>query len=446
MALGGMYDVVGGGFSRYSTDTHWLIPHFEKMLYDNAQLASVYLHAFQLTKDAFFREICEETLDFVARELRHPMGGFYSSLDADSEGEEGVEGKFYVWGYDEVRDLIDNKKEFDFIQSAYTLSENGNFEGSNVLQQRLSNQELADRFQITPEQVSARLKHVKSRLFEIRQNRIRPGTDDKVLVSWNGLMMGAFAEAARYLGRTDYLQIARENANFLLNSLYTQQGLLRSWREGSARHMGYLEDYAALILGLLALYQADLDIGWFQHARLLTEEMLQRFNDPDGGFFDTAAEHETLITRPKNVQDNAVPSGNALAALALLKMAAFTGKEEWRHLAEKMLGAMQETAARYPSGFGQWLISLDFAIGPVYEVAVVGEPSPERKALEQALSNRFNPHILTAVSTLPLPKDAPELLLERSLVRGKPTAYVCTNFVCKKPVNSADEMLLLLEN
>jgi uncharacterized protein len=443
MARGGMYDVIGGGFSRYSTDDFWLVPHFEKMLYDNALLAQAYLHAFLLSGEAHFRQVCEETLDFIVRELSHPQGGFYSSLDADSEGEEG---KFYVWTPDEIRSVLQDPQDADFIIAAYGITEAGNFEGKNVLQRRLDDAALADRFGLSEDEISPRLRKLHERLRRARDQRIWPGTDDKVLTSWNALALTAFAEAARYLNRDDYLEVAMRNARFLLQHLHPGDRLLRSWREGRAEHNAFLEDYAALIIALLALYQSDPDPQWFNRAVSMAEDMVTHFIDPQGGFFDTRSDHEPLVTRPKNLQDNATSSGNSLAATALLLLSAYTAWGEWREIAENMLATMQPAAKHYPTAFGNWLSALDFALYPVQEVAILGDlQSPATGEMISAVWESYRPNLVGAISEYPPPPDSPPLLKDRPLVDGKPTAYVCQNFVCHQPVTSADGLLHQLD-
>jgi uncharacterized protein YyaL (SSP411 family) len=279
-------------------------------------------------------------------------------------------------------------------------------------------------------------------LLEDRASRIRPGTDDKVLVSWNALMLSAFAEAARYLQRMDYLEIARQNAGFLLQELYQDGQLLRSWRQGKASHNAYLEDHASLILGLLNLYQSDPHPVWFKSAEMLTKTMLEKFSDPGGGFFDTPRDHEILIARPKDLQDNATPSGNALAAMALLKMASFTGQGEWRTLAENMLQSIQDIAVRHPTAFSLWLGAIDFALGPVQEVAILGKPDdPAKQGLIEVLWNAYRPNLVAAISAYPPAADSPALLSDRPLLNEVATAYACQNFVCKQPVNKPEELL-----
>ena len=438
MAKGGMYDVVGGGFARYSVDDHWLVPHFEKMLYDNAQLARVYLHAYLITKNEHYRRVVEETLDFAIREMTHPDGGFYSSLDADSEGEEG---KFYVWSVDEIREVL--RDGADFVVAAYKVTEGGNFEGHNVLQRAMPDEELADKFDIPLEQVIPRLQDAHAKLLAARAKRVRPGTDDKVLAAWNGLMLIAFSEAGRYLNRPDYVGVATRNANFLLTQLHQDDRLLRSWRAGTAKHNAYLEDYAALTLGLLALYQTDPNPRWFSEAERLAGEMIAHFRDPDGGFFDTRDDHETLLIRPKDLQDNATPSGSSLAVTALLQLAAYTGNGDWRDLAERTLASLQPVMARYPTAFGQWLYAMDFAFGPVKEVAIVG-PAPTRDRLVETVRERYNPRMVVAASETPPPSGSPALLAGRPMLDNQPTAYVCEHFVCQQPVNSPEELKQLL--
>ena len=436
MSRGGMYDVVGGGFSRYSVDNFWRTPHFEKMTYDNAQLALAYLHGYLVTGNADYRRICEETLDFVLRELTHSEGGFFSSLDADSEGEEG---KFYVWTQDELENILGS--DFNFFKAAYGITTSGNWEGKTILQRALDDSTLSARFQMGQEELWQRLSKCHAKLLEARSSRVRPATDDKVLVMWNSLMLKAFAEAGRYLNRQDYLQVAIRNARFLLNNLYVNDRLHRSWREGQAKHNAYLEDYAGLILALLALYQSDPNNEWYLSALKLADEMVEHFTDPNGGFFDTRDDHETLLVRPKDIQDNATPSGNALAATALLELAAYGDRTEWRDRAEEMLSSAYESMLRYPTAFAQWLCAADFAVGPPREVAIIGDSQhTETQELLNTLWKTFRPRQVTAISNYPPEPDAPALLKNRPLLNDLPTAYVCQGFVCLQPVNSPTEM------
>jgi uncharacterized protein YyaL (SSP411 family) len=444
MSRGGMYDVVGGGFSRYSVDNFWRVPHFEKMLYDNAQLARAYLHAWQITQDPHFKQVVVETLDFIAREMTHPAGGFYSSLDADSEGEEG---KFYVWTLPEVREVLGEDSEL--FEAAYGITERGNWEGKTVLQRALDDASLAARFQLDAKTIRARLADDHSRLLSARSERVRPGTDDKILTAWNGLMLGTLAEAARVIDepelRDKYLVLATRNADFLLDALRPNSNLRRSWRQGKATNEVFLEDYAALILGLLELYQTDFQPKWFTYAQELADEMIELFTDANGGFFDTSKDSGELLIRPKDLQDNAVPSGNALACEALLKLAAFTDSGPYRDIAEKSLRLISNHALRYPTSFARWLSAADFALGNVKQVAVIYESNPEEaRELLQTVQSMYRPNTIVAASPWPAPQGAPALLADRPLRAGKPTVYVCEGFVCRMPVNTISDLEGLL--
>jgi uncharacterized protein YyaL (SSP411 family) len=436
MAQGGMYDVVGGGFARYSVDNTWKTPHFEKMLYDNAQLAQVYLYAYLLTGSQAQRRLCEETLDFILREMRHPSGGVYSSLDADSQGKEG---QFYVWDESEIRSVLQNN--FDLFEAAYGIIAQPRWEGKIILRRVLDEQTLAGRFKISPDEVTTRLSACHVQLLEARSRRVRPGTDDKVLVCWNAMALSALAEAGRYLKRTDYLHAAQQNAHFLLDNLLVNGRLLRSWREGQARHTANLEDYAALASGLLALYASDGDTAWYRSALSLADDMVARYRDPQGGFFDTPNDHEPLLVRPRDLQDNATPSGSALAAQALLQLAAYGDRPEWRSIAGQMLDRMAESMQRYPTAFAKWLCAADFALGPIFEVAIIGNPaSAQTRALMDRLWQTYRPQLVAAIASDPPAPGSPALLNERPLLNGQPTAYVCQNFVCRLPVNTPEEM------
>jgi len=437
MARGGMYDQLGGGFHRYSVDDHWLVPHFEKMLYDNAQLARVYLHAWQVTGEPLFRIIVEETLDYVIREMTDPAGGFYSTQDADSEGEEG---KFFLWTPDEIRALLGD--EADRFMEAYGVTERGNFEGKNILELTGSLEE------------RRALADARQRLFEAREQRVRPDRDEKVLASWNGLMLVAFAEAAQALNREEYMEIAERNAAFLLREMRTDEGrLLHTWKahpeqsqkRGKAKINGYLEDHTYLIEGLIELYQATFDPRWYQAAQELVEGMIEHFSAPEGGFYDTSDDHEDLITRPQSLQDNATPSGNAMAALTLQRLAGFAVEPRYTEIAERSLRSMHAVLGRHPLGFGQWLTALDYALSRPREIAIVGTPdAADTQALLNVCTTGYRPHQLLAVrgpgtDTPPIP-----LLQDRGQVEGEATAYVCIDFVCRPPVTeptALEEML-----
>ncbi|MBI4770335.1 MAG: thioredoxin domain-containing protein, partial [Chloroflexi bacterium] len=430
MARGGMYDQVGGGFHRYSVDASWLVPHFEKMLYDNSQLARAYLHAWGATGDPEFRRVCEEILDYVAREMTDPQGGFYATQDADSEGEEG---KFFLWTPAELRPAL-GTQDAEFAIQAYGVTERGNFEGKNILHRPAGVDALARQTGLPVEEFNARLSTLRSTLYAARSTRTHPGLDDKVLAGWNGLMLAAFAEAARAFGRDDYRGIAVRNAGFVLGQMRTPAGRLhRSWRHGKARLNAYLEDYSYLIEGLLCLYETSFDPRWYRGAVELAEAMLAHFAAPDGGFYDTSDDHEALVTRPRDLQDNATPSGNAMAATALLRLAALSGEGRYARAAEDALRLAVSALPRHPTAFAQWLVALTFYLGSPVEIAIVGEPGAEdTRALLAEAARGFRPFQVLAVApdgSSPVP-----LLAGRSRVAGKATAYVCQNFACRLPV------------
>jgi hypothetical protein len=441
MARGGMYDVVGGGFSRYSTDDLWLVPHFEKMLYDNAQLALAYLHAWQLARDPFYERVVVEILDFVLREMTHPNGGFYSSLDADSEGQEG---KFYVWTRDELQSVISDDRLFELFAAAYGVTRQGNWEGRTVLRRALDDASLASRFRLDLTHVSASLDACHRKLLAARGARVRPATDDKVLTAWNGLMLRAFAEAGRFIAPSDkqagYLNVAIRNADFLLRSLRPSGHLRRTWRNGATNQEVFLEDFAALILGLLQLYQSDFNTRWFTAAQELADEMIDRFSDGNQGFFDTPGDAEALLMRPKDLQDNATPSGNSLAAQALLELAAFSDKGQYRDLAENALRLVGDDARKYPTAFAGWLSAGDFAVNGNQQVAIVSATLDGLAPLLDVVRGQFRPNVVVAASSFPPPHSAPALLVDRPLQGGAPTAYVCRNFVCRLPVNTPQDL------
>ena len=436
MAYGGMYDQLGGGFARYSTDNEWLVPHFEKMLYDNALLARVYLHAWQVTGKPLYRRIVEETLDFVERELRHEEGGFYSSYDADSEGEEG---KFYVWSAQEVEQLLGD--EAALFRRYYDVTEVGNWEGSNILNMKFEPEEVAEALGLDMAEMVSRLAAAKAKLYAARAQRVWPGLDDKVLTAWNGLMLAAFAEAGRVLQRADYTAVAQQNAQFLYETMRSENGRLRrTWKAGTkAKYNAYLEDYAYLADGLLALYQSDFEEKWFVWARELAEMMLTHFSDEqNGGFYDTSDDHEQLIQRPKDVQDNATPSANAMAAQVLLKLSLYTGNGRYWDIAENMTAALSEWMVRAPSGFAHWLGAAAFIMGQPQELAIAGERgAADTEALLGVITSTYRPHVVVAVG---LDGGRIALLRERPLRHNQATAYVCRRFVCQQPVTEPEAL------
>ena len=410
MASGGIYDQIGGGFARYSVDARWLVPHFEKMLYDNALLARAYLHGWQVTGEPLFRTVCEETLDWALREMRGTEGGFYSALDADSEGEEG---KFYVWSLEELDEEA---------VAAFGATADGNFEGKNIL--------------VRAGDASPELKR---RLYEVRAQRVWPGLDDKRLTSWNALMIAALAEAGAVLERTDYLDAARGCADFILRELRDDQGrLLRTWKEGEAKLNAYLEDHAYLLEALLTLYEATFEPRWFEEARALADTMIARFADEErGGFFETSSDHEQLVARRKDLEDHPIPAGNSSAAYGLLRLAALTGEYHYEQRAVGVFQLLHTIAARHPQAFGHLLQALDFHLADVKEVALVG---PDREPLERTVRARFRPHIVVAGGE----PDGVPLLEGREPVDGRAAAYVCENFACQRPVTEASELEALL--
>ncbi len=441
MARGGIYDHLGGGSARYSTDERWLVPHFEKMLYDNAQLARLYLHAWQITKKPLYRKVVEETLDYIQREMTHPGGGFFSSQDADSEGEEG---KFYTWSQMEINQVLG--EDAQLFSEVYGVTEAGNWEGKNILCLEKSPEEIAGNMGIELNELSVRMKSARQKLFQSRKNRIHPGLDDKVTISWNGLAMAAFAEAGSILERQDYLETATHNAEFLYQTMRTETGrLLRTWKSGAkAKNSGFLEDYAFLAEGLLALYQAGFETKWFEWALDLAEQMLFYFQDRENeGFYDTADDHEQLIQRPKDIEDNAVPSGNSRAVQVLIKLGMFTGEDKYFQIAERAFHPISGLLDRYPFGFGDWLgaASLYFSRGA--EVALIGDIN-EITPFLRVIHDSFRPFLALAAGQDLDSKRIP-LLQDRQKLNGLPTAYICRQFVCLSPVTDIQEFKVQLE-
>jgi hypothetical protein len=435
MADGGIRDQLGGGFHRYATDPIWLVPHFEQMLYDNAQLARVYVHAWAVMGEPRYREVAEGTLDYMLRELRTDDGAFAASQDADTNG---VEGATFTWTAAEIRTVLGPDAE-PFMAS-YGATDDGNWEGTNIL-----SRVWPDVHTLPPSRADAaheaRLAWSRARLLQVRAERPQPARDDKALAAWNGLAIGAFAEAGRMLGEERYTAAAVRAAEAIVGGLLAPDGTLgRSWKDGRAVGQGVLEDYANLAEGLLALYETTFDERWFITARALIDRVLARFADPDGGFFDTADDHERLVARPKDVQDNAVPSGNATATLVLLRLAAWTGDGRYRDAAERALRTVAELLPRYPTGFGQWLAAAELSLAPVAEVAIVGDPAdPATQALLAEARRGFRPNQVVALHPEPADSVVP-LLADRIAVEGRATAYVCRGFVCRLPVTDPEAL------
>ncbi len=417
MAGGGMYDQIGGGFARYSVDAHWLVPHFEKMLYDNALLARAYLHGWQVTGEPLFERVCRETLDWTLREMRAPEGGFYSALDADSEG---VEGKFYVWTLDEVRAALG--EDADAAIAALGMSDGGNFEGRNI-----------------PVRAGELAPELRQRLYDVRTERVWPGLDDKRLTAWNALMVSALAEAGAVLGEPRYLDAAGTCAAFILDTMRDDNGhLLRTFKDGRAHLNAYLEDHAYLVEALLTLYESSFEPRWFAAAREVAAQMIDRYVDDErGGFFETSTDHEQLVARRKDLEDNPIPAGNSSAAYGLLRLAALTGEHEYERRAEGVLQLLHELAPRHPQAFAHLLQALDFRLAQTKEVALAGGDTTE---LERVVRSKFRPHIVLAGGQ----PDGVPLMEGRTAVDGHAAAYVCEQFACRQPVTEPAELEALL--
>ena len=425
MARGGVYDQLGGGFHRYSVDGRWLVPHFEKMLYDQGQLASLYLHAYQAFGDDEYRRVAEETLDYLLREMTDPRGGFYAAQDADSEGEEG---KFFLWTADELRTLLGSgTPAIDY----WGVDGGPNFEGRNILY-------------VAAEPDPGRIAGARATLLAARARRVPPGRDDKVLAGWNALACRAFAEAGRVLGRPDYLAAAVRNAEFVLRAMQRDGWLLRCWAGGRAKLKGYLEDYALVALALLDVYEATFDRRWLDESRRLVGEILRLFwDDAADGFYDASPGHEPLVVRPRNLFDNAVPSGSSAAVEALLRLAVFTGEARYETLAARVLRAMADLLSRHPAGFGRFLAALDFHLGPVVEVALIAPGTGDGLGpLAAEVFKRYLPNRAVAGSRAGDAAAAAgiPLLENRGTVGGAATAYVCRKFACDAPTTSPEEL------
>jgi uncharacterized protein len=475
MADGGIHDQLGGGFHRYATDVRWLVPHFEQMLYDNAQLARVYLNAWAVTNDTRYRAVAMAVLDYMVGELTTADGAFAASQDADTGG---VEGATFTWRVAEIEAVLG--EDAPLFSAAYGVTEGGNWEGVTILSRVRSAEELGQAFGVSPSSIEERLARARERLLSQRGKRPQPARDDKALAAWNGLAIAALADAARMLGFAStatgdgaagddavgansagddgtrvslakaadrYRHAAERAAGAILDGLLEggpgsdgPARLGRSWKDGRATGQGVLEDYANLAEGLLALYEATFDERWFVVARALMDAVLDRFADPDGGFFDTASDHERLVTRPKDVQDNATPSGGAMAAFALLKLAALTGEGRYRTAAERAVGAITPFAGRYPTAFAMWLQAIDLALTDISEVAVVGDlDDPGAQALLRVAGGGYAPGRVVAASAAGSATAVP-LLLDRPLLNARPTAYVCRGFACQAPVTDPDAL------
>jgi uncharacterized protein len=431
MACGGIHDQVGGGFARYAVDSVWLVPHFEKMLYDNALLARAYLHGYQALGHERWREVAERTLDWMLNEMRGPEGGFFSALDADSEGEEG---RFYVWTEDELRTTLEAAgldAEAEGLLAHWGVSASGNFEGRNILHVPAG-----------PDAPKpAGLEQARAALYDVRSERVWPGLDDKRICSWNALAIAALADAGAVLGRTDYIDAATACAEFVMSELHGEDGgLRRTWKGGEAPIAAYLEDHAYLADALIVLYEATFEQRWFDAARSTADAMVERFADEErGGFFMTASDAEALIARRKDVDDHPIPSGNSAAAYALLRLAALTGEHEYERQAVSVFRLFHRVAEQQPHAVAHLLRALDFHLSPTREVALVAPAGQDGLGeLAAVVRATLRPHLVLAGGSEGT--DSPELMRERSAVEGRPAAYVCERFACQAPVTEPAEL------
>ncbi|HVG03275.1 MAG TPA: aldo/keto reductase, partial [Nitrospira sp.] len=445
MAAGGIYDQIGGGFARYSTDERWLVPHFEKMLYDNALLARVYVEAYQVTGDLNYRRVACETLDYILKEMTSPEGGFFSATDADSEG---VEGKFFVWTPDEIQSAVDNDEDARRFCAYYDVTAAGNWEHKNVLHTPKPIEVVAKELRITVEELQQTLSRVKPAVYAARATRIAPGLDDKVITAWNGMMISAMAEAGRVFEVSRYRDAAQRASDFLLTSLSKPDGrLLRTYRAGKAHLDAYLEDYAYLAEGLIDTYEGGGDERYLSAAVRLAERMLADFLDAThGGFFTTASGHEALIIRSREGPDGATPSGNAVAASVLSRLSYHLDRDEFRQAATAAVRAYGRQIARYPRAFAKSLLVVDLLTrGPV-EIALVGSPhDPGTAALRAAVSRTYLPNRIIASRDPAQPGASHPLLQGKTLIGGKAALYVCRNFACRQPITNPADLAALLD-
>ncbi|MEQ8763900.1 MAG: thioredoxin domain-containing protein [Planctomycetota bacterium] len=442
MAGGGLMDQIGGGFHRYSVDAKWLVPHFEKMLYDNGLLARVYLEAWQATGDVRYRRIVESTLDYLRREMTDERGGIYSTQDADSEG---VEGKFFVWKPEEI-DAVLGEELGAITRRYFGVTESGNFEhGTSILHVPTPIDATAKLLGLSVEELEAKIEEAKEKLYEAREQRVHPGLDDKILTAWNGLAIATFARAGRAFGEEKYLESARRAASFCLEELRDESGrLLHTWRHGKAKLPAYHDDYAFLIEGLIDLYEATFEAQWIEAAEKLTDEVSRLFADTkQGGFFYTGNDHEKLIVRTRNPYDNAVPSGNAIHASNLVRLARLLDRSDLEEQARRTFQAFEKMIERAPGGFSQMLCALDHYVSQPMEIAIAGERGDEdTQQMIREIGRRFLPTAVTALSA----EDAPKLpwLEDKQPVNGKAAVYICRNFACQKPVTSLEELAKVL--
>jgi uncharacterized protein len=445
MAAGGIHDQLGGGFSRYATDQKWLIPHFEKMLYDNALLSQLYGEIYQITKAEAYRQITCKTLDYVIREMKHPDGGFYSAQDADSEGEEG---KFYLWDKREIESIISDKTAADIFCEHYGVTQGGNFEGKNILNVRVPITSLAKKYEKTPEFMAQTVKDASTMLFAEREKRVKPGRDEKILTSWNGLMISAFAKGFAISGQAKYLQTAKKAVEFIENILASNDGRLkRTFKDGQSKLNAYLEDYAFYTSGLLDLFAVNSKQEYLDKAIMYADFMLQHFwDEKEGNLFFTSDDHEQLISRTKNFYDLATPSGNSVAASNLLRLYHYSQNDSYLDRAVSIMKAGSRSAAENPFGFGQMLNSIYLYVKKPVEVTVIAGDDDGTNSnssdLVAWLNSQFIPNSINAIvhsSEIATLQRYPAFK-GREAQGGEETAYVCKNYTCSLPIKSIEEL------
>jgi uncharacterized protein YyaL (SSP411 family) len=443
MAQGGIYDHIGGGFHRYSVDDKWLVPHFEKMLYDNAQLVRIYAQVYCVTAAPLFKQVVDETMTYLLREMLHTEGGFYSTQDADSEGEEG---KFFVWTAEEITRILGDDRSEIFCRM-YDVSEEGNFEEKNILHPILTCEQASKLFRRDLEEIESLVSDAKEKLFHEREKRIKPFRDEKILTSWNGLMLSGLAAAIKISQLRTYLDAAGRTVDFLFTKMFRDGHLLHTYKSGAAKILGYLDDYAFLAAGLLDLFEATLDRANLDRALELAEVMLYEFWDENsGGFFYTGRSHERLIAQSKPIFDGSIPSGNAVATQILLRLYHYTGRDEYLKRAEKVLRSYYDAMENQPFGFAHMLAALDFYLDKPKEIVLVGDKKdPETVELLGKIHSLYLPNMTLQSAS---PDDSLEqispLLAGKKAIAGKPTVYVCHNFACSRPAVEWDELKQVL--
>jgi uncharacterized protein YyaL (SSP411 family) len=444
MAQGGIYDHLGGGFHRYSVDEKWLVPHFEKMLYDNAQLVRIYAQVYCVTGEPLFKRVVDESINYLLREMLHVEGGFYSTQDADSEGEEG---KFFVWTEAEITRILGEEASEIFCR-IYDVSEAGNFEGKNILHPILNLEQASKLFRREPKAIESLITDAQAKLFEEREKRIKPFRDEKILTSWNGLMLSGLAEAIKISQHPSYLEAAHRTVDFIFSKMFRDGHLLHTYKNGTAKILGYLDDYAFLAAGLLDLFEASANRLDLEHAVKLAEIMLDEFwDETGGGFFYTGRFHEQLIARSKPIFDGSIPSGNAVATQVLLRLYYYMGREHYLQRAEKVLRAYYSAMENQPFGFAHMLGAMDFYLAKPKEIVLVGEKKdPGTRDLLAKIHSLYLPNMTLQLADPNDPLDKiSSLLAGKKPVDNKPTVYVCHNFTCSRPVVDLEELKPLLD-